>query len=358
MESEAIGLQDPTELAEIFSLIANYYKIDKDEYREKAFANAANILLNHPEPIISGKQAEDEIRGIGKSIGAAIDEYLQTGTVERLTILENKYKERSATINLFRSIYGIGPVAALHFYEQGFRTLEDLWNKANLNNSQKIGIIWRKHINLRIKRSEMDLINATLHEYLDPYELRWEIVGSYRRGEMTSGDVDVLIEDNGSIKTQDIAEILQPLLPAIMALGPTKIMGMFRLSPKYNGHRIDILLIAPESYGAALMYFTGSDRFNVLMRGRAKEMNMRLNEHGLYKVEIDDTPKSETSGSLFIKETPKESPKRRGKKEADVLEKLILIPTETEEDIFDILNVAYLEPKDRTKTLISLETFD
>lgn len=314
------------DLAEILGLISSYYVMARDTYRAKSFATASANIAAHPLAITSGAQARRELPGIGESIAAVIDEYManyneetETGTVQRLRDLELRFSDRRETIDLFRSIYGIGPVTAVRFYDQGFRSLQDLWERAQLTDAQRTGILWRLHIDLRIPRNEMDLINQQIGSILDPYQIRWNIAGSYRREETSSGDIDVLVESRTDLNMDGLMQLLQPHIVASLAQGPTKFMGIFRLSELHNGHRIDIRLIESGQYGAALMYFTGSQRFNILMRQRAIELGMTLNEYGLFYT--DGTP----------------------------------IPVNTEEDIFNALRVAPIPPVQRTKTLIALQ---
>lgn len=316
------------DLAETLDTIAEYYVMTRDTYRAKAFANAAAKIAAHPIGITSGSQARRELTGIGESIQSAIDEYMatydedkETGTITRLQELEARFDDpgRKASISLFRSIYGIGPVSAVKFYTQGLRTLQDLWERGNLNEAQKLGIIWRLHIDLRIPRAEMDLINQTIGSILNPYGIKWAIAGSYRREEQSSGDIDVLIESRPDLNMDGVIHLLKPYLPATLAQGPTKFMGMFRLDEQHNAHRIDIRLIEASQYGYSLMYFTGSQRFNILMRQRAIELGLTLNEYGLFDQE----------GRLY--------------------------PAETEEEIFNLLRVRYIPPIERIKTINALQ---
>jgi DNA polymerase/3'-5' exonuclease PolX len=321
------------ELADVLALIGSYYNMARDTYRAKSFINASSAIAEYPIAILSGAQARSQINGIGESIATVIDEFIQIKTQEelgapkgqlvgRLRELGERFSDQKTVIDTFRSIYGIGPVTAVKFYKQNFRTLDDLWNKANLTNAQKVGILWRDHINLRIYRNEMDVINNTLGAILDKYGIKWNIAGSYRRNEPSSGDIDVLVESRADLNMEGLISILRPILPADLAIGHTKYMGILRLSDQYNGHRIDIRLVDANSYAAALMYFTGSQRFNILMRQRALDMGMTLNEYGLYYNDGSPPP-------------------------------LIL----SENDIFEYLRVNYLAPVDRTRTINALPIY-
>lgn len=303
-------------LSDILSLIGYYYSLDPiQKYRSKAFNTASFNIKNHPIAILSGLQAREEVKGVGKSIENTIQEYLNTGHVKRLDDFEQTYKTQKDTIDFFRSIYGIGPITAINLYNEGFRTLEDLWTQASLNESQRIGILWRDHINLKIPRVEMDLIQQTIGSFLNPYDIKWEITGSYRRQEPESSDIDILVESRSDLNMFGLLTLLRPLLAADLANGDTKYMGILRLSNQFNGHRIDIRIVPPENWPFALMYFTGSQKFNILMRSRAIELKLKLNEYQLYNHTGDHHPATD------------------------------------ERDIFNLLRVTYLHPEQRLRNL-------
>ena len=147
------------------------------------------------------------------------------------------------------------------------------------------------------------------------------MAGSYRRQEESSGDIDILIENNGKISMEIIYQILKDYIPCVLSKGTKKLAGIFRLSEEYYGHRIDILIVEQENWPFALLHFTGSGKFNVLMRNRAKSFGWKLSEY-----------------YLLDKNSEK-------------------IEAYNEKDIFTALGVKYLEPIQRTKTLDSLEYY-
>lgn len=306
-------------LVDVLKLIGYYYELSNDKYRARSFMNASNNILDHSDVIISGAQARKEIRGIGASIEEVIDEFIETGKVKRLEELQRRFDEVNRTISLFTSIFGIGPTTAVKFYNQGYRTLEDLWFNANLTSAQRTGIVWRYHIDKKVDRNEVDIISNIIDQLLP--NVKHVITGSYRRGEQSSNDIDLLVEQVPGLTMNVLLEILKQYIPATLSQGLTKFMGIIRINDNYYGHRIDIRLATPESFPAMLLYFTGSQRFNILMRQRAKEFNLTLNEYGLYTV--NDAP-------LIIND---------------------------ERDIFDHLRVKYLEPRERTRTLSNLPIY-
>lgn len=335
-------------IADLLSEISTYYGIERaaiqqkifvnpnekqkalnDAYnRERTFRNASIAISNYPIEILSGAQAESNIRGIGKSTKEEIDEFLQLGTSQRLIRLRTEYSEYTTTVNLFRSIYGIGPMTALKFYNKGYRTLKDIWESGELNRAQELGVLWREHIPRLIPRDEMNIIQQRVIQLLPP-NIIWEIVGSYRRGELQSGDVDILVKNlpDRRISLKEILYYLRSIIAAdLTEEGGSKYMGIIRLSEKFWGRRLDVRLIDAPFWPYTLMHFTGSQRFNVLMRQRAIDLGLTLNEYGLYPAN-----------------TSKE-----------MLRQISLYPANSEEDIFHYLGVQYLAPEHRLRNLVSL----
>lgn len=310
------------QFAVLMGEIASYYQRHNDEFRYKTYDNAAQQLRNHSHPIASGAQAQ-KIRGIGKSVATDIDQYLKTGKIKRLEDLRRKYPDRDKTIDLFNQVYGIGIKTALKLYEKGYRSIEDLAaHYTEFTPAQQWGIFYFYQIKERIPRSEMNIINERIHTILDPLNLQWEMAGSYRRQEPTSGDVDIFVRETPQVDMNHLIDILtrSGFLFGQLAMGPQKFMGLLRLSDQHNARRIDILIIPPHEWWYTLLYFTGSARFNVLMRQRAIELGLKLNEKEMTR--IDDPSVS--------------------------------YPAHSEQDIFTYLGVRYIEPIDRVRNMAIL----
>ena len=310
------------EISDILNEIGLYYEIEGDEYRKKSFLNGAEIIKNYKDQINSGNDVRN-LYGIGKSITEVIDEYLTTGKVQRLEDLREKHRKQKEAFDYFRSFYGIGAVKASDLVKLGYTTLSQVWDDKDklLTKAQQDGIYCRNHINIRIPREEMNIINNEISLLFEDSGFNWIMAGSYRREEESSGDIDLLIENNGEISIDIIYEILIQYIPTVLAKGTKKLAGIFRLSNEYYGRRVDILMVEPENWPFALLHFTGSGRFNVLMRDRARSFGWKLSEYNL----IDEN----------------------GKK----------VPADNEKDIFSALRVKYIEPVQRTKNLASLEFY-
>lgn len=266
-------------LANELKRIGKQYQLEGDVFRSKVYTNAGINIGKYPIKIESGQQARDNIKGIGDSIMKSIDIFLSTGHSDR-------FQQEEAPYVIFERIHGIGPVTAKKLYDQGYRTLEDL-EEAELTHAQRIGLTYYHDFELKIPRAEIDQINELFHQLFDPFDLTWEIAGSYRRGAAESGDIDVLFkqdkfEDGGQLELDDITNTLGDYLIADLTSpedAKTKYMGVIKIGE--HARRIDIRLIPPKSYYYALLYFTGPKELNVEMRNRAIEYNMTLNEYGL-----------------------------------------------------------------------------
>lgn len=310
------------EISEQLLLIGLYYQTENNIYRSKSYISASESIVYHPDEIISGQQARNEIKGIGVSIAKDVDEYLTTGEMSRLKELETKHLERKQIIDYFTTFYGIGVKTANKFYDKGYRTLFDIWDNETLTKSQKLGVEYRYHLRLRIPRWEMDLINAQLQTLFR--NANWELVGSYRRRESDSGDIDVLIKEKSDISINTIIKMLGNLLVGHLAVGSVKYMGVFRYANEYNAHRIDIRVIPEKHWYFALLHFTGSKRSNILLRRRANQLGFKLNEYGLYDLNLN----------------PNYS-----------------INVTSEEAIYDILRIKYQPPWERSNNLVVLPTY-
>ena len=154
------------------------------------------------------------------------------------------------------------------------------------------------------------------------------IAGSYRRGAVSSGDIDILLSHNNIKTAEDLKnnenymntflEKIKNMIVGNLSLGDTKFMGVIKFTPINKARRIDIRYLPIESYYTALLYFTGSGNFNILMRNQAIDKGYKLSEYHLYKVTKEDEK---------------------------VIEKPVKV--NSEKHIFDIIKMEYLEPEDR-----------
>ena len=278
-------------------------KVNGEIFKVKAYEKVIRNLELISVPIISYKQIEN-IEGAGKNIKLKFREIIDKG---HLDISVDNIKMQ------LLQIYGIGPVKAQILVDDyKIKSIEELREKIIkepklLTESQKIGLKYYDDFLERIPRKEM-----LKHEKnLNLPKNKGEIVGSFRRGESDSGDIDVLLNLNENEFKEFINKLKEKnYLVHVLAEGSKKLLGVCKLKGgKYR--RLDLIRNTPEEYPYCLLYFTGSKNFNVAFRGYCLGLNLSLNEHSF-------TPP--VKGLL------------------------------TEKDIFSYVGLKYKEPKDRIDT--------
>lgn len=259
-------------------------------FKAAAYTKAMNSIRRRASPLT---RAEDvrELEGVGPKIYAKIQEILSTG---RLRAAEAMRQAAAVDlVNLFLGIHGVGPVKARELVEAGFTSIGELRAAAPgvLNATQLLGL---KHYEAglqRIPRAEMAAHEARLETYV-PAVLSGVVVGSYRRGAATSGDIDMLLcprEGVGEAVAKEAFALFTRTLETsgyavdVLASGEKKWMGYIALEGGV-ARRLDLLLTPSAEFPFALLYFTGSDRFNVAFRAHCAARGYTLNEHRIAAV--------------------------------------------------------------------------
>ena len=266
-------------------------QIQKNVFKQKAYKSSIEKIQQY-----GNIEKLDHISniGLGDKIKDKVTHIFSTNS-DLPQIQENKHIfDKFQSIKLIESIHNIGHKKATDLVmNHNIITIEDLYNNKHLLNENQIrGLDYYYDINKPIPRKEMDVHNAFItNEITKIYpDIKCNIVGSYRRGSMQSGDIDVIIcipgdhdDDGNSIMDRIIKEFQKKkYVPknGIFANGKTKFMGMCKLSNFDIYRRIDILLTNKFEYPFALLYFTGSKNLNIHMREKAKKMGYVLNEKG------------------------------------------------------------------------------
>jgi NAD-dependent DNA ligase len=288
--------------------------------RSRAYAKAQETIMMMTEDITEIKQLQGK-PAIGPTILSKLKEYIETGT---LTLFE---RERNLPENILADIYGIGPKKAKDLVGKGIKTIEQLRKRQDelLNANQKAGLKYYEDIMERIPRSEIDEYNEVFKNIFnkvrkDKKDEKYEIVGSYRRGAATSGDIDMIITSpDPSLFSKFVEELkTQNIILEILSQGKTKCLVITKLPLHKHARRVDFMYTSPEEYPFAVLYFTGSKAFNTMMRGHALQRSTSLNEHGLYN-KLQGKAKEEKVAHEF----------------------------KTERDIFDYLHLKYKRPEER-----------
>lgn len=273
---------------------------ERNVFKARAYGKVVESIRAMDAPVASMSDLAG-VEGIGEKIRAKIEEILATGHLKAADDIKNDSALNMAEV--LTGVYGIGPVKAKSILSQHavrsiaqFRELVAREPKL-LNDKQKIGLRHYEDLRLRIPRGEMEGHERRLKDALGT-GLFGAIVGSFRRGAEDSGDIDMLVGYNEHLSHKEAStmfgDFVQGLVAAgyvtdVLAQGDKKFMGVCMLDPKKPARRIDLLLTTPAEYPFALLYFTGSDKYNIRVRQHALERGYTLNEHGLGRVK-DDVP--------------------------------------------------------------------
>lgn len=260
-------------------------------FKASAYTKAMNSIRRRAAPLTCAEDVRD-LEGVGPKIYAKIQEIVSTGRLRAADAM------RSAAavdlVNLFLGIHGVGPVKARELMEAGFTSIAELRAAAPsvLNATQRLGLKYYEAGLQRIPRAEMTAHEARLETYV-PTALLGVLVGSYRRGAATSGDIDMLLCPregvSEAVAKRQFALFTQTLESSgyavdVLARGEKKWMGYIVLEGGV-ARRLDLLLTPVAEFPFALLYFTGSDRFNVAFRAHCAARGYTLNEHRIAAVQ-------------------------------------------------------------------------
>jgi DNA polymerase (family 10) len=289
-------------IADTFDQIADLLEFQgANPFRVRAYRNGSRVIRDLPDRLSAIVEDKDKQRsltdldGIGKDLAEKIATLVTTGELPQLNEL---LEQVPATVLAIMRVPGLGPKkAAVLFNELGIQDLDQL-REACLagkvrelkgfaaKTEQKIlqGIEIAAAANERILWADADRIAQEVLRHLKECQSieKIELAGSYRRGRETVGDLDILVV------SQDVEEIMDrfaelPDLASVTARGETKMS--IRI---HTGFQIDLRVVAAESFGAALQYFTGSKDHNVTVRGMARQRGLKINEYGVFQVDGDD----------------------------------------------------------------------
>eukprot|EP01028_Stygiella_incarcerata_P007834 TRINITY_DN3282_c0_g1_i1.p1 TRINITY_DN3282_c0_g1~~TRINITY_DN3282_c0_g1_i1.p1 ORF type:complete len:666 (+),score=165.43 TRINITY_DN3282_c0_g1_i1:71-2068(+) len=334
--------------------LRDLYEMLGDQFRTQGYQRAVSAIENHDNDIMTTDDVE-RVAGLGKGVQDKIKEYMKTGTISRLEHLRKS--ERVEVISLFTKIHGVGVSTANEWYSRGYRTLDDIRKNVRLSHGQQVGLDLYNDLEQKIPRSEVELIEHATRkvvEMVGPKDMELRTCGSYRRGKLTCGDVDILIrappkdagidsktsrdcqslsDDFGGDVEHHPGAILRPIIDRLHTEGllthdlsysaceiKASYMGVIRLSTSHLHRRIDIKVYSDDVYAPALLYFTGSGYFNRSMRLLARKAGYRLSDEGIWKAKRNEKVCTRVGDPIVCK---------------------------NEEDIFRILGLEYRVPSER-----------
>ena len=345
--------RDKKKLIELFKLLIHKVTAEDEKtapFKIKQYTETISSLDTYPSNQIETlDKVKNWLEINGKKnptkILEKIEEYITTGTIlEAEKALDNPVVK---AVTNFTKIYGIGPVKAKELYNKyAITTLEELQTLVRdkpkdkiVNDKQKIGLTYYSDLEKRIPRVEMDqyfhIVNNVAKKVAP--EAIVSINGSYRRGQETSGDIDILITapDGKHSKCRDLIkkELLRMgIIVEVLADGDKKFMGITKLTSDSIARHMDLMDTSIETYPFAVLYFTGSGGFNVLCRNKALEQGYSLNEYCI----SDKMTKKPIDTSIILAKIGKPA-------------------FTTERDILDFIGIGWVEPSERNNVTMSKE---
>jgi DNA polymerase (family 10) len=309
---------DNKAIANILYETADLLEIDgQDSFRIRSYRNAAQAIENHSQQIkqlIADPKQVLAIPGIGKSMLRNLQELFQDGKLAVQTELLEKY--HPSMLQLLK-IQGLGPkTIALIWSAYKVSDVDGVEKLAREGKIRELPRMGEKHEAKLLKAIEdyrrisgrflIDVAEAEaekLTAYIEKFPGIDKITpaGSLRRGRETAGDLDMLVTGKACTteegRQQAIAYVGKyPPLMDVIASGDNKISFHLR-----SGMQVDVRLLPPESFGAAMQYFTGSKAHNVALRQRALKMGYTLNEYNLAELEGGKPVAGKTEEEIYAK---------------------------------------------------------
>ena len=309
---------DNKAIANILFETADLLEIDgQDSFRIRSYRNAAQAIENHSQQIkeiISDPKQVLAIPGIGKGMLNNLKELFDTGKLAVQAELLEKY--HPSMLQLLR-IQGLGPKTIKLIWDAyQVSDVDGVEKLARAGKIRELPRMGEKHEAKLLKAIEEHrriggrfLIDAAelecekLTAYIEKFEGIDKITpaGSLRRGRETVGDLDILVTGTAccseTARQEAISYIAKyPPLMDVIASGDNKISFHLR-----NGIQVDVRLLPPESFGAAMQYFTGSKAHNVALRQRALKMGYTLNEYSLATLEGEKPVAGRTEEEIYGK---------------------------------------------------------
>jgi DNA polymerase (family 10) len=301
----------------------------ENRFRAIAFDRAAQTIEALKTDINTHIEEDTltDIKGIGKSIAEDIKAFSETGTMPVLDALKKRVPKGLIE---WLNISGLGPknISKIH-KELGISEISELKEACQSGAVAELPGLGKKSAEKIIKsieylekfgeRARLDQALEIANSFFSfVKELKGvqqcDIAGSLRRSRETIGDVDILVAaDKEDAESVFDAFVNHELVVELLGRGDTK--SSVRTE---NGRQVDLRIVTPEQYPAALMYFTGSKEHNIVLRQRARDRGMALNEYGLFKLNSE-------------KETDFDQP----------------VETESETEIYQKLDLHYIPPEHR-----------
>ncbi|SFF92284.1 DNA polymerase (family 10) [Halopelagius inordinatus] len=302
------------EVAALFEEFADRLEADGVEYKPNVYRRAADNIRAHGRPIeglaAEGKETVEEIDGVGDAISSKVVEYFETGEIAELVELRD---EMPVDIQALTGVEGVGPKTVGTLYETlGITTLDELEAAAEAGEIREVkgfgpkteenilsNVAFARRAQERARLGDARPLADDVLELLrgEAAASQVEVAGSIRRWRDTIGDVDVLV-------ASDDADAVVEAFTGWDGVSTVIESGPEKASVRANGVRIDLRVVVPSEYGAALQYFTGSKNHNLKLRNVAIRRDLKMNEYGVFDVsDVDDPDAGQRVGERVAGET-------------------------------------------------------
>lgn len=283
-----------SELAEIFRGIADLLDVQGEKFKPQAYRRAAQSLDALPDDVrqMAARGELRSIPGVGDAIAEKIQEYLRDG---HISYYERLSQEVPSGVRELMRLPGVGPKTTRRFLvEFGIQGPAELG--AAIDAGKLVGVTGFGPKKIELLRKAVAA--GTPSGARTPLLLAWRVAegivgalrerapleqivvaGSLRRRRETVGDLDILVTSATPEAVFDAFSAL-PTVKEVRLRGPTKETVLVE-----GGLQVDLRVVDPSSFGAALQYFTGSKEHNVATRTRARDRGLRVNEYGVTRGE-------------------------------------------------------------------------
>lgn len=309
------------EIVAMFDQTADLLEIKgENQFRVRAYHRAARTIEGLPQSVrnlLSPEKDLTELPGIGKDLAGKIADIVKTG---HFKLLEQLKKQLPGQLGDMAALPGLGPKRVKLLYDKlKVRTLDDLRRAiktGRLHELRGFGPTIEKKLAAAlekpvvVKRFKLAVAEAEAEALVGFLRDGGRVVvaGSYRRRRDTVGDLDILVTSKHGPAVGDRL-VGYDNVAEVVAHGPTRTTVVLR-----SGLQVDVRAVPEQSYGAALLYFTGSKAHNIALRGLANEHDWKLNEYGLFsgKRRIAGATEEEVYKKLGLAYIPPELREERG----------------------------------------------
>jgi len=317
------------DIAAIFEEMADLLEIQNENpFRIRAYRNAARQVEGMGvalADLVAKDEDLTELPGIGHDLAAKIQEIVATG---KCKALEKLRKQLPSSVTELLKVPGLGPKRVRTLYDQlKVKTTSQLAKAAKAGKIREL-----EGFGAKTEQTILDALTARTAEprrfklviaaqYAEPFRKylagisgvkQVELAGSYRRCRETVGDLDILVTARESGRVMDRFTGYDEIA-RVLSKGETRSTVILK-----SGLQVDLRVVEPECYGAALHYFTGSKAHNVAIRRLGQQKKLKINEYGVFKGEKRIAGETEASvfKSVGLPWIPPELREERGEIEA------------------------------------------